>query len=163
MSVKNLLESLQSGALSVEDAKRALRMQGSATASEAVLPPASVVPAPTAPEVRTESPMRARPQVEHRPELEPIAIVGLSGRYPQAPDLARFWALLVAGRDAVTEIPATRWRVDDYLDPTLPREGKMYAKWLGRLDDIECFDPLFFAAEGYIRLWERARYISTHP
>jgi acyl transferase domain-containing protein/SAM-dependent methyltransferase len=75
---------------------------------------------------------------------EPIAIIGMSGRYPKAADLDEYWRLLAQGSDAVEEIPATRWRVEDYYDPTPPREGKLYAKWLGRLDDIDCFDPLFF-------------------
>lgn len=96
------------------------------------------------------SPEQARDRLrERRPAQrdrlhEPIAIIGMSGRYPRAADLNEYWQLLVQGRDAVEEIPATRWHVEDYYDPTPPRDGKMYAKWLGQLDDIDCFDPLFF-------------------
>ena len=34
-----------------------------------------------------------------------IAIIGLAGRYPQAPDLATFWQNLTEGRDCISEIP----------------------------------------------------------
>ncbi|RRH95025.1 KR domain-containing protein [Pseudomonas aeruginosa] len=75
---------------------------------------------------------------------EGIAIIGMSGRYPGAPTLDAYWDNLVAGRDCVEEIPPTRWSVDDYYDPEAGKPGKTYSKWLGRLDDIDCFDPLFF-------------------
>ena len=31
----------------------------------------------------------------------------------------------------------------EYYDPHR-QPGKIYCKWLGALEDIECFDPLFF-------------------
>ncbi|WP_186230266.1 SDR family NAD(P)-dependent oxidoreductase, partial [Burkholderia gladioli] len=45
---------------------------------------------------------------EARPR-EGIAIIGLAGRYPQAPDLNAYWENLREGRDCITEIPAERW------------------------------------------------------
>ncbi|MGW2683212.1 SDR family oxidoreductase [Streptomyces sp. NPDC001414] len=65
-----------------------------------------------------------------------IAIVGMAGMFPQAPDLATFWAHVVAGHDAVTEVPAERW------DPDVHHaDGSTTSKWGGFLPPIP-FDPL---------------------
>ncbi|HEX7312484.1 MAG TPA: SDR family NAD(P)-dependent oxidoreductase, partial [Pyrinomonadaceae bacterium] len=45
-----------------------------------------------------------------------IAIIGVAGRYPQAPDLHRLWLNLRAGRDCVTEVPASRWDHARFFD-----------------------------------------------
>ena len=75
---------------------------------------------------------------------EKIAIIGMSGRYPQANNLEQYWDNLAQGRNSVTEINASRWDISQYYDPDPTKEGKMYCKWLGMLDDVDCFDPLFF-------------------
>src|SRR5204862_2269025 len=38
-----------------------------------------------------------------------IAVIAVSGRYPGAPDLDRFWRNLAAGTTSITEVPASRW------------------------------------------------------
>lgn len=73
-----------------------------------------------------------------------IAIIAMSGRYPGAPDLARFWANLCAGTDSVTEVPADRWPVDAWFDPDPEREDRVYSRWGGFLDGIDQFDARFF-------------------
>ncbi|KJH66470.1 SDR family NAD(P)-dependent oxidoreductase [Chromobacterium violaceum] len=78
---------------------------------------------------------------------EPIAVIGLSGRYPQAEDLDAFWRNLRAGRDAVTEIPPARWPLEGfYVDSVQEavKQGLSYSKWGGFLDNFADFDPLFF-------------------
>ncbi|KND26274.1 SDR family NAD(P)-dependent oxidoreductase [Streptomyces acidiscabies] len=78
---------------------------------------------------------------------EPIAVIGMTGRYPGAPDLTRFWANLTAGRGAVREVPADRWPLDGFYEPdraTAVANGRSYSKWGGFLDDFAGFDPLFF-------------------
>ena len=79
----------------------------------------------------------------HRPE-EKIAIIGMSGRYPKADDLRQYWDNLVAGRNCVVEVPRQRFDVDRYYDPDRAKAGKTNSKWLGAIDGIDCFDPLFF-------------------
>ncbi|MFF8991653.1 SDR family NAD(P)-dependent oxidoreductase [Streptomyces sp. NPDC014983] len=65
-----------------------------------------------------------------------VAIVGMACVFPQAPDLAAFWANVVAGRDTVTEVPADRW------DPQVHHaEGHTASKWGGFLPRVP-FDPL---------------------
>jgi polyketide synthase PksL len=77
-------------------------------------------------------------------EDEKIAIVGMSGRYPEAKNLNEYWENLKVGKNSVVEIPPSRWDVDKYYDPDPTKPGKVYSKWLGMLDDVDCFDPLFF-------------------
>jgi polyketide synthase PksN len=73
-----------------------------------------------------------------------IAIVGVAGRYPQARDLATFWANLEAGRDSITQIPASRWNHAPFFHPSRNQPGKTYSRWGGFIDDVDRFDALFF-------------------
>ncbi|MDY8047558.1 SDR family NAD(P)-dependent oxidoreductase [Paenibacillus polymyxa] len=73
-----------------------------------------------------------------------IAIVGISGRYPGAEDVQQYWDNLALGKNSIIEIPKERWDVSQYYDPRPAQEGKINCKWLGVLEDMEYFDPLFF-------------------
>lgn len=84
------------------------------------------------------------PRVNPTPEQTDIAVIGMSGRYPMANNLAEFWENLSTGRNCVTEIPRERWDYRKYYDPQKGTRGKTYAFWGGFLDDIDKFDPLFF-------------------
>lgn len=59
---------------------------------------------------------------------EPVAIIGMSCRFPGAPGVAAFWRLLSSGADAITERPA----------------GRQGAERGGFLESIDEFDPDFF-------------------
>ncbi|CAM2068494.1 SDR family NAD(P)-dependent oxidoreductase [Sulfidibacter corallicola] len=73
-----------------------------------------------------------------------LAIVGMECVFPGASDLESYWANIVNGRDAVTEVPETRWRVDQYYDPQgTGSDGKTGCKWGGFIDPIP-FDPLVY-------------------
>jgi acyl transferase domain-containing protein/NAD(P)H-dependent flavin oxidoreductase YrpB (nitropropane dioxygenase family) len=50
-----------------------------------------------------------------------VAIVGMACVYPGADGLGAFWANIVSGADAVTDVPADRWRAEAY--PDLPARG----------------------------------------
>jgi acyl transferase domain-containing protein/acyl carrier protein/SAM-dependent methyltransferase len=90
------------------------------------------------------SELAARSAVTHDVARERIAIVGMSGRYPGASSLDEFWELLAQGRSAIRVIPPSRWDIERYFDPRPQQPGKVYCKWLGMLDEVEYFDPLFF-------------------
>src|ERR1700733_4164850 len=76
---------------------------------------------------------------------EPIAIVGIGCRLPGgANDPESFWDLLRNGVDAIREIPADRWRLEEHFDPDPSQPGKTYSKWGGFMDQIDQFDPEFF-------------------
>ncbi|MCC3331671.1 thioester reductase domain-containing protein [Nocardia abscessus] len=70
---------------------------------------------------------------------EPIAIVGISGRYPDAEDIEEFWRNLRDGHDAVGPVPADRWWLTDVQGS--PGAPPMVG---GFLRDVAGFDPQFF-------------------
>lgn len=45
-----------------------------------------------------------------------VAVVGMHGRFPGAPDLGAFWTNLLAGVDLVSEIPADRWPLEGFYE-----------------------------------------------
>ncbi|MFC0039503.1 SDR family NAD(P)-dependent oxidoreductase [Actinomadura rayongensis] len=104
---------------------------------------------PEAAPVERPAPEPVTRPVERAPERgtdpdEPIAVIGISGRYPGARDLAEFWDNLAAGRDSVTEVPADRWDAAALYDPDPSAPGRSHGRWGGFLDDVAAFDSLFF-------------------
>ncbi|WP_230427435.1 SDR family NAD(P)-dependent oxidoreductase [Collimonas humicola] len=77
-------------------------------------------------------------------EHDDVAIIGLSGRYPEAESLEQFWENLKFGRDCVVEIPSDRWDIETTFQPGPAVIGKTYSKWGGFLKGVDQFDPLFF-------------------
>ncbi|KJH66469.1 amino acid adenylation domain-containing protein [Chromobacterium violaceum] len=75
---------------------------------------------------------------------EPIAIIGLAGRFPGAEDLEAFWDNLRNGVDSIGEIPAERWEHGRYYSRDRAQTGKIHTRWGGFIDDMDRFDPLFF-------------------
>ncbi|MFE9664846.1 SDR family NAD(P)-dependent oxidoreductase [Streptomyces sp. NPDC005955] len=77
---------------------------------------------------------------------EPLAIVGMSCRYPggvTSPD--ELWELVASGRDAITGLPADRdWDLERLYDPSLSRPGALSTSGGGFLDRIAEFDAEFF-------------------
>jgi tyrocidine synthetase-3 len=80
----------------------------------------------------------------YRQGKEPVAIIGLSGRYPEANNVWDFWENLKTGRDSITEIPKDRWTIQDFYDAEKGKAGRSYSKWGGFMEDVDKFDPLFF-------------------
>ncbi|CAN1549521.1 enoyl_red domain containing protein [Rhabdaerophilaceae bacterium] len=73
----------------------------------------------------------------------PIAIVGMSGRFPKSPDLDALWANLKAGRDCVGEADGSRWDLGFHVESSSsPR--RIYTRAGGYLDRIDEFDAEFF-------------------
>ncbi|MCL4204445.1 MAG: SDR family NAD(P)-dependent oxidoreductase [Pirellulaceae bacterium] len=79
-----------------------------------------------------------------RARSEPIAVVGLGCRFPQADSPTGYWRLLSQGTDAIREVPADRWDLDEYYDPDSSVPGKMYTRWGGFLERMDEFDADFF-------------------
>jgi acyl transferase domain-containing protein/acyl-CoA synthetase (AMP-forming)/AMP-acid ligase II len=73
-----------------------------------------------------------------------IAIVGMACRFPGADDLQTFWRLLQEGRDAIGEVPKTRWDAAALCQPGPERPGSLSSRFGGFIDDIEQFDAAFF-------------------
>ncbi|MDN3295180.1 SDR family NAD(P)-dependent oxidoreductase [Streptomyces ficellus] len=80
------------------------------------------------------------------PSCEPIAVVGAACRLPggiHGPE--DLWAVLLVGRDVVTEVPADRFHTADLVDGRRPRPGTSYTAAGGFLDDITGFDTSYFS------------------
>ncbi len=77
---------------------------------------------------------------------EPIAIVGMSCRFPggvRTPE--EFWRLLSGAEDAITPFPEDRgWDLDSLYDTDPDRAGTSYAREGGFLYDVGDFDADFF-------------------
>jgi acyl transferase domain-containing protein/SAM-dependent methyltransferase len=76
---------------------------------------------------------------------EPIAIIGMGMRFPGGvSDAAGLERLLWSGTDAVTDIPAERWSLEDLYsaDPDAP--GKMITRYGAFVAKVDRFDCEFF-------------------
>ncbi|MET9736492.1 beta-ketoacyl synthase N-terminal-like domain-containing protein, partial [Streptomyces sp. NPDC006458] len=77
---------------------------------------------------------------------EPLAIVGMSCRYPggvTSPE--ELWQLVAEGRDAITPLPDDRgWDLANLYDPDPEQTGKVYATGGGFVDGVGDFDAGFF-------------------
>ncbi|HAV77682.1 MAG TPA: beta-ketoacyl synthase, partial [Anaerolineae bacterium] len=94
-------------------------------------------------EIKQTKPSPAPIQSPSTYTKEPIAIIGLSCRFPQAPNPQAFWELLRNGVDAITEVPSDRWDVDAFHSEN-PDPGKITTRFGGFLDNVDLFDPHFF-------------------
>ena len=79
---------------------------------------------------------------------EPIAIVGAGAVFPGAGSAAELWRNVLAGFDAITEVPAGRWDPAVYYDPgayaRAPESDRFYCRRGGFVDDVATFDPAPF-------------------
>lgn len=79
---------------------------------------------------------------EAGPDPLDVAVVGMACAYPGSPDLAGYWARILDGTDAVTEVPAERWDPELYYDADPARAGERTpSRWGGFLGPVP-FDAL---------------------
>ncbi|TXH57412.1 MAG: aminotransferase class III-fold pyridoxal phosphate-dependent enzyme, partial [Burkholderiaceae bacterium] len=87
---------------------------------------------------------RATTASPHKPPRagdEPIAVVGMAGRFPGAADVEACWRNLREGRDGITHFDASE------LDPSLPAAlttDPAYVRARGVIEGAELFDAAFF-------------------
>ncbi|MBF6352991.1 SDR family NAD(P)-dependent oxidoreductase [Nocardia higoensis] len=119
------------------------------------LPPTLVFDYPNARAVTTRllellEPARIeRPQPPAAPATaadEPIAVVGISCRYPGGVSSGQaLWDLVANGSDAVTEFPDDRgWDVEHLYDPDPDHPGTTYSRSGGFVSGVADFDAAFF-------------------
>lgn len=74
-----------------------------------------------------------------------IAIVGISGRFPEANDLDAFWDILFQGLDVHKVVPDSRWRAATHVDPTGSRKNTSRTPYGCWLKEPGAFDAPFFS------------------
>ncbi len=75
------------------------------------------------------------------PAASSLAIVGLGCLFPKADNVGAYWANIRQGVDAITEVPPSHWRTEDYFDNDPKAPDKVYARHGGFLSPI-AFNPL---------------------
>ncbi|MES2712408.1 MAG: type I polyketide synthase, partial [Pseudomonadota bacterium] len=73
--------------------------------------------------------------------LDGVAIIGMAGRFPGAPDVAAFQANLLAGRDSIDRF--TDAELEDRFGPE-ERADPAFVRARGIIQDVENFDAAFF-------------------
>ncbi|TVY82590.1 Non-reducing polyketide synthase PKS12 [Lachnellula suecica] len=73
-----------------------------------------------------------------------IAIVGMSGRFPDAADLESFWKLLEEGLDVHRMIPPDRFDAEAHTDPSGKGKNKTHTPYGCFIEDPGLFDQRFF-------------------
>jgi acyl transferase domain-containing protein len=82
-------------------------------------------------------------EISHQLRKTPVAIIGMASIFAQAKNLEEYWQNILNKIDAVTDVPASRWSVEDYYDPDPSKPDKSYCKRGGFIPDID-FDPTEF-------------------
>ncbi len=74
----------------------------------------------------------------------PIAIIGMSCRFPDAPNVSRYWQLVRDGRNAFREPPRDRWDHAAFFSESHRASDRYYAPHGAFIDDVRQFAALEF-------------------
>ncbi|WP_210405637.1 type I polyketide synthase [Paludisphaera borealis] len=67
----------------------------------------------------------------------PVAIIGMGCLFPMADGLERYWSNIRGRLDAITEVPPTHWRPEDYFDQDPKAADRTYAHRGGFLSPVD--------------------------
>lgn len=84
------------------------------------------------------------PRPAGRFDQSKIAIVGYSGRFPDAASNEEFWDLLHAGKDVHRHIPEDRFNWKTHFDPTGKAKNTSRVQYGCFIKEPGLFDPRFF-------------------
>jgi acyl transferase domain-containing protein/acyl carrier protein len=82
----------------------------------------------------------------NRPDItqDPIAVIGMSCRFPMAPDIETLQKNLELGKDCISKVPRLRWDWREYDGDPTDDGKKTQVSTGGFIDNVDHFDPLFF-------------------
>ncbi|MCH9699425.1 MAG: SDR family NAD(P)-dependent oxidoreductase [Gammaproteobacteria bacterium] len=90
--------------------------------------------------------LQARLDSSHGNRNEPIAVIGMSCRFPGGSDsVEQYWNMLLNGVDAAAPISDDRWKHSSIFDPDQTAPGTTYVSEAAFLDQVDSFDAEFFA------------------
>lgn len=79
-----------------------------------------------------------------RPEQSKIAIIGYSGRFPDAASAELFWDLLYKGLDVHKDVPKDRFDLETHFDPTGKKKNTTSVRYGCWIEKPGYFDARFF-------------------
>ena len=89
--------------------------------------------------------LNERVQAAENQRRVPLAVIGMGCRFPGGVhDPEQFWELLSGGVDAISEVPESRWDLQELYDRNPATPGKMATRWGGFIEAPELFDAKFF-------------------
>ena len=88
--------------------------------------------------------LRGKLEAAEQAKTEPIAIIGMGCRFPDADNPQAFWELLSNGIDAISEVPTDRWDINAYFDNNPETPGKINTRYGGFVKQLYEFDAAFF-------------------
>ncbi|KAL4798015.1 polyketide synthase [Aspergillus venezuelensis] len=113
--------------------------------SQAINSLAATLKAETSLNVTTEGQLHTeKPNYEPLNGSQKIAIVGMSGRFPNAEDLESFWSTLQQGLDLHRVVPPDRFDIEAHYDPTGKKLNSTHTPYGCFIERPGLFDPRFF-------------------
>ncbi len=80
---------------------------------------------------------------ENKNKMQPLAIVGIGCLFPKADNPQEYWTNIREGVDAITDIPDSHWKSEDYFDADKTAPDMTYAK-RGGFINAQDFNPLLY-------------------
>ena len=72
-----------------------------------------------------------------------LAIIGIGCLFPKAEDQNAYWANIMDGVDAITDVPESHWPVEEYYDENQKSPDRTYGRRGGFLSPVD-FNPMEF-------------------
>jgi len=83
-------------------------------------------------------------QAKRSSAAEPMAVIGMGCIFPQSENLQEYWSLIKNRVDAMTDVPESHWKPEDYFDQDPKAPDMTYARRGGFLPTMD-FNPMEFA------------------
>ena len=78
------------------------------------------------------------------PKNVALKVQGAACNFPGSSEFSHFSCSLWQGTDTISEMPFSRWDVDEYYDPAMPTGLEMYVRHAAFMESVEFFDAQLF-------------------